>query len=431
MKYFFFGTILTIYMANRLKTLFEPDGEGTLISDLSSTSTRTLFYYDNISRIPVVKLAKLNGVRVGHKKLLNLEEGQTHHMITRSLRPLMFEVPHFLSDAECDHIIEIASEQEFEESMTTNSCASKEAGKEIQADEDCNNLIRDFDSDSDGQISPYEFNLYIEEYSSVYRYYLEDIKRMWEVGNVDTNHDGFLDLNECINADTSALEELLTDYEKNPTYRARYSDHTWLPVDNVIDSTLKRIQQRLSKLIQMPIEILEKSEEMQVVKYEESGHFHAHYDSKRGTPVNETTLPCCPLTKFLNGDSELIRPDGKCHLCRFMSVVYYLNDVTAGGETAFPVADNETFDDEELKRQGIVNLSKYCNKSNVIMKPAKGTAIFFYNHHIDQETGQIGPVDKYSLHGGCDVKEGSKWIATTWVNIPHFIRRKIQGHGLP
>ena len=29
---------------------------------------------------------------------------------------------------------------------------------------------------------------------------------------------------------------------------------------------------------------------------------------------------------------------------RFMTILYYLNDVEDGGETAFPVADNETFD---------------------------------------------------------------------------------------
>ena len=29
---------------------------------------------------------------------------------------------------------------------------------------------------------------------------------------------------------------------------------------------------------------------------------------------------------------------------RFMTILYYLNDVKDGGETAFPVADNETFD---------------------------------------------------------------------------------------
>lgn len=36
-------------------------------------------------------------------------------------------------------------------------------------------------------------------------------------------------------------------------------------------------------------------------------------------------------------------------LCRYLTVLYFLNDVEEGGETAFPVADNETFD-EEVRR---------------------------------------------------------------------------------
>ena len=31
---------------------------------------------------------------------------------------------------------------------------------------------------------------------------------------------------------------------------------------------------------------------------------------------------------------------------RYITVLYYLNDVEGGGETAFPVADNKTFEHE-------------------------------------------------------------------------------------
>ena len=31
---------------------------------------------------------------------------------------------------------------------------------------------------------------------------------------------------------------------------------------------------------------------------------------------------------------------------RYITILYYLNDVEEGGETAFPVADNETFDQQ-------------------------------------------------------------------------------------
>ena len=39
---------------------------------------------------------------------------------------------------------------------------------------------------------------------------------------------------------------------------------------------------------------------------------------------------------------------------RFMTILYYLNDVEDGGETAFPVADNETFDQAVSVRMVLV-----------------------------------------------------------------------------
>ena len=36
-------------------------------------------------------------------------------------------------------------------------------------------------------------------------------------------------------------------------------------------------------------------------------------------------------------------------------MLYYLNDVEEGGETAFPVADNETFDQQVSWTQGTNN----------------------------------------------------------------------------
>ena len=33
---------------------------------------------------------------------------------------------------------------------------------------------------------------------------------------------------------------------------------------------------------------------------------------------------------------------------RYITILYYLNDVEEGGETAFPVADNETFNQEVI-----------------------------------------------------------------------------------
>ena len=39
----------------------------------------------------------------------------------------------------------------------------------------------------------------------------------------------------------------------------------------------------------------------------------------------------------------------------------------------------------------------------------------WYNNFIDPESGLLGPVDRHTLHGGCDVIRGEKWIANNWL----------------
>ena len=54
-------------------------------------------------------------------------------------------------------------------------------------------------------------------------------------------------------------------------------------------------------------------------------------------------------------------------LCRYLTVLYFLNAVEEGGETAFPVADNETFD-EEVRRFFIFNYKFSLNLDLIINK---------------------------------------------------------------
>lgn len=65
----------------------------------------------------------------------------------------------------------------------------------------------------------------------------------------------------------------------------------------------------------------------------------------------------------------------------------------------------------------LYNLSKFCHKSTVTVKPKKGRMVMWYNHLINEE-GLLGILDPYSLHGGCDVIEGEKWIANNWIPAP-------------
>ena len=36
---------------------------------------------------------------------------------------------------------------------------------------------------------------------------------------------------------------------------------------------------------------------------------------------------------------------------------------------------------------------------------------------MDNTTGWLGELDQYTFHGGCDVKQGTKWIANSWISV--------------
>ena len=61
----------------------------------------------------------------------------------------------------------------------------------------------------------------------------------------------------------------------------------------------------------------------------------------------------------------------------------------------------------------------YCNEKadNLKVKPAKGKALIWFNHLLAAETQWVGDVDIYSMHTGCPVVEGEKWIANHWILV--------------
>lgn len=70
---------------------------------------------------------------------------------------------------------------------------------------------------------------------------------------------------------------------------------------------------------------------------------------------------------------------------RVGTFMIYLNEVRAGGLTAFP-------------------------KLGVAVQPSAGDAAFWYNLLPSGES------DDNTLHGGCPVLQGSKWVANKWIH---------------
>ena len=66
-----------------------------------------------------------------------------------------------------------------------------------------------------------------------------------------------------------------------------------------------------------------------------------------------------------------------------------------------------------------LNLMHGCERSNLVVKPRKGTAIMWYNQLLNETDGWMGEFDLFSLHGGCNVIKGEKWISNMWIPAPY------------
>jgi prolyl 4-hydroxylase len=74
---------------------------------------------------------------------------------------------------------------------------------------------------------------------------------------------------------------------------------------------------------------------------------------------------------------------------RVATLIIYLNNVAQGGETIFP-------------------------EINLKITPIQGNALYF------AYTNSKNQVDPLTLHGGCPVLEGEKFIATKWMRQKEY-----------
>ena len=128
---------------------------------------------------------------------------------------------------------------------------------------------------------------------------------------------------------------------------------------------VERIEQRLARLVNWPIE---NGEGLQVLQYRPGAEYRPHYDyfdpAEPGTPT-------------------ILKRGGQ----RVGTLVMYLNEPEKGGGTTFP--------DVHLE-----------------VAPKRGHAVFFSYERPHPSTR--------SLHGGAPVIAGEKWIATKWLRERRF-----------
>ncbi|XP_019631409.1 PREDICTED: transmembrane prolyl 4-hydroxylase-like [Branchiostoma belcheri] len=342
----------------------------------------------NLEVTPVI--TKLDGVEVGHVQDVILD-GKTHQMKTLSMKPQVLEIQHFLTDDECDHVMRLAEKVGMFESVTNTPTKSRN--------------VQIMDMNKDTVLSLREFILTIENSFDIYLDEGDMLKMYADLG-MDHNADAEISREELYGQDPKSVAEWLEEYvTKLPHKKSRMSRQAWLYPSKVRDKVLDEIQERVVSLVGLPRILIDKNDEFQVVQYGPKGHYHAHWDS--GSWAEK--YPCCHHVKTGSGE--------RCKSCRFMTVLLYLNKVDGGGATAFPIANNETFDEHSFRMSGKINLHQHCEDANLVVPAEKGKAIIWYNHHLDPTTGWVGELDSFTLHGGCGVTRGQKWIANKWILV--------------
>eukprot|EP00038_Savillea_parva_P001199 m.102179 g.102179 ORF g.102179 m.102179 type:complete len:560 (+) comp10428_c0_seq1:35-1714(+) len=136
----------------------------------------------------------------------------------------------------------------------------------------------------------------------------------------------------------------------------RISEVAWIEPNH--DPIIERVHRRIADATGLNLEF---AEQLQVSNYGIAGHYEPHMDW---------------------GKRSRDHPEGM----RLATFMLYLADVELGGNTVFP------------------NLG-------VSVSPSQRDAIFWHNLHLDTFDGNKG-----TLHGGCPVYAGSKWVANKWVH---------------
>ncbi|RZI62613.1 MAG: 2-oxoglutarate-dependent dioxygenase [Rubrivivax sp.] len=131
---------------------------------------------------------------------------------------------------------------------------------------------------------------------------------------------------------------------------------------------IARLDRRIAEIMNLPVS---HGEGLQILHYPEGAGSAPHYDFLvPSNPANQAS----------------IARSGQ----RVSTLVTYLNDVPAGGETVFPAA-------------------------SWAVSPQRGNAVYF------EYANSHGELDHASLHASSAVTRGEKWVATKWMRERTFV----------
>ncbi|MBA0869641.1 hypothetical protein Goshw_000898, partial [Gossypium schwendimanii] len=199
-------------------------------------------------------------------------------------------------------------------------------------------------------------------------------------------YEGFLTDLECDHLISLAKSELkrsaVADNVSGQSKLSEVRTSSGMFIPKGKDPIVAGIEDKISTWTFLP---KENGEDIQVLRYEHGQKYDPHYDY---------------FTDKVN-----IARGGH----RIATVLMYLTNVTKGGETVFPQAEEPS-----RRRTPPKDYLSECAKKGIAVKPQRGDALLFFS---------LFPTaipDQNSLHAGCPVIEGEKWSATKWIHVDSF-----------
>ncbi|XP_008298256.1 transmembrane prolyl 4-hydroxylase-like [Stegastes partitus] len=350
-------------------------------------------------------LPRIEGIRVGHVQQVSLVPDRTHEMRTLSLKPLLFEIPGFLSEEECRVVVQLAQLKGLMDSQATAPSQGQEESNQPLLSLSTDEVFSLLDLNQDGLLQKQEIVSHSRSRDGTW---LSPDNLRQILTGLEACPTGMLTLGDFRRVyDVSQRPGQAQSGRLHSRFKQR-SKHTWLYQGPGSHHVLRTLRNRVTSLTRLPSALVELSEPLQVIRFENGDFSNAHHDS---SPSHSETT--CAHTRLAGNTSALTEVS-----CRYLTVLFYLSSVEEGGESTFPVADNRTYEEQALVQDGVdlTDTQETCGRGNLRMKPTAGTALLWYNHLSDGR-GWMGELDEYSLHGDCLVRRGVKWVANSWVNV--------------
>jgi len=245
---------------------------------------------------------------------------------------------------------------------------------------------------------------------------VSDDPRIFLVDNLmsDEETDHFLKVAQDLRVKQMA-KSTIGAIENKKVDSTRTSSHTWIGHDknNGIynDEIVDRVERRFHALGRSEMSL---AESMQLVFYDRNQHYHLHRDY--GEPKESSKNPV-----HLAGGN------------RFATLLLYINDVDNGGETIFPYVTPKGEKNDHLEflktdrwPEDVCTTTKH---DFLKVTPRKGRVVIFYSLH---EKGNFVNknhtcVNRASLHMGCHVLDGEKYVVNVWLRNKRVDGKLING----